>query len=106
MSFIYSIRLIYSIIITNIRILNNLFSPYRELSSEYPEQILFKSILSGIPFQTQSLIQQQLPQNILLRLRECKGSGELINNVLNDLDKISESKPEILEYFVVKKLIF
>jgi hypothetical protein len=95
------IRLFFIIQVFKIIFFKNLFILCRELSFAYPEQILFKSLLSGLPFQSQSSLQQQLPQNILIRLRQSKGNGESLNTVLIDLDKISESKPEILEYFVV-----
>ncbi|XP_054167329.1 integrator complex subunit 1-like [Oppia nitens] len=71
-----------------------------DLSIAFPEQMLFKSLLSGLPFQSQSLIEKQISENILIRLRESKGNVERMNQVLNDLDKLSDSKPDVLEYFV------
>ena len=73
-----------------------------DLSTFYPEQMLFKSILSGIPFQTQTSIDRQLSENIMQRLRASKSNDEQMAFVLNDLDRITDSKPEILDYFVVK----
>ena len=68
--------------------------------------MVFKSILSGLPFQTQSSIEKQLSENIVMRLRQSKSNAEQMNTVLNDLDKITDSKPEIIEYFVVNVFLF
>jgi hypothetical protein len=78
---------------------------FSDLSSVYPEQQLFKSLLSGLPFQSQSHHEKHYSENLLLRLRDGRRHDERMDGILNEIDKLSDSKPDVLEYFAVSVVL-